>query len=140
MQKKTVIAAVDTNVVVSGIFWAGSSRRLLAAFAERKFQWAPSPAIVHEYRRTALRLRREKGLSIDPEPALHWIEHKARWFDPMNLLNPISRDPDDDKFLACALAANAGYVVALDKDLLGVGKPFGIEVLKPGEFLKRISD
>jgi predicted nucleic acid-binding protein len=42
---------------------------------------------------------------------------------------PISRDPDDDQVLACALAAGADLIVSRDKDLLDLGTSQGIRIL-----------
>jgi predicted nucleic acid-binding protein len=51
----------------------------------------------------------------------------------------ISEDPDDDKFLTCAAAAKARYVVSGDRDLLDVS-PFGrFEVVRPRELLGRLA-
>jgi predicted nucleic acid-binding protein len=34
---------------------------------------------------------------------------------------------------------NAKYIVSRDADLLALEKPFGIEILQPREFLRKIS-
>lgn len=46
-----------------------------------------------------------------------------------------SRDPDDDKFLACAVAGRAAFVVSGDQHLLEIGAYKGIRILTPAEFL-----
>jgi predicted nucleic acid-binding protein len=46
--------------------------------------------------------------------------------------------PEDDPYLACALAARARYIVTYDGDLLKLEKPFGIEIMRPAELLRRI--
>ena len=40
----------------------------------------------------------------------------------------VSRDPDDDKFISCAVDAKALYVVSGDKDLLEVGRYRFVEI------------
>jgi predicted nucleic acid-binding protein len=52
----------------------------------------------------------------------------------MHLAEPVSRDPDDDKFLACALAASAPVVVSGDRDLQTLGSWQGVRVLSPRAF------
>ena len=49
---------LDTNVVVSAIFWPGESRRCLALWAKRRFHLAISQEIFEEYREIAVRLAR----------------------------------------------------------------------------------
>lgn len=46
-------------------------------------------------------------------------------------------DPDDDKFIACALAAGTKLIVSGDKHLLDVNGYRGIEVLKPRTLIDR---
>ena len=46
-------------------------------------------------------------------------------------------DPDDDKFLACAIASGNKLIVSGDKHLVKVSGFHGVEILKPHEFVKR---
>jgi uncharacterized protein len=57
------------------------------------------------------------------------------------LEEPACEDPDDDKFLACALAADVDVIVSGDKALLKLSGYRGIHVLAPGRFVQsRLSD
>lgn len=47
----------------------------------------------------------------------------------------IVRDPDDDAILACALAAQADYIVTGDSDLLVLGAYSGIRIVTAATFL-----
>ncbi|MCX5825965.1 MAG: hypothetical protein NTY86_21450 [Deltaproteobacteria bacterium] len=47
-------------------------------------------------------------------------------------------DPDDDKFIACAIALKAGYVVSGDKALVAVRQYQEIKIVTPREFLEII--
>ena len=49
----------------------------------------------------------------------------------------LCRDPDDDKFLHCALSAGARAIVSGDKDLLSMGRVADVELLTPTSFLYR---
>ena len=40
-------------------------------------------------------------------------------------------------FIACALSAGAKFIISADQDLLKLGKPFGIEVIPPSQFIAR---
>ncbi|RCK78438.1 MAG: hypothetical protein OZSIB_1358 [Candidatus Ozemobacter sibiricus] len=44
-------------------------------------------------------------------------------------------DPDDDKFLECAIALNADFIVSGDRHLLELGDYMGIKILNPRDFL-----
>jgi predicted nucleic acid-binding protein len=50
-------------------------------------------------------------------------------------LRLIDADPDDDKFIACAVALGAATVISGDKHLLSVGEYMGIQMLTPRQFL-----
>ena len=41
----------------------------------------------------------------------------------------VSRDPDDDKFIECAVYARALYIVSGDKDLLDIHDYEGIQII-----------
>jgi len=69
---------------------------------------------------------------------LEWYLANVRTVEPAPLGKQCSRDLNDDPILACALGAGANIVTAYDKDLLDMGKPFGIEILKPAELLRRL--
>ncbi len=65
-----------------------------------------------------------------PFLAAAWL-FRANLFLPNNTYCPL---------LACALAAQANYVVAADRDLLSLGKPFGIVLVTPAEFNRRLAE
>ena len=127
---------LDTNVFISAIFWPGESRECLSLLAKRRFHLAITRPIFEEYSEIARRVGREIP-EVNPQPWLKWIEHKAKVYEPAPLGRKRSRDPDDDPFLACALASDARIVLSKDKDLLVLEKPFGIEIMTPRQFLAR---
>jgi putative PIN family toxin of toxin-antitoxin system len=127
---------LDTNVVISGIFWQGEARKCLLALARRKFQIAACPEIIREYRKIAGEIKEETG--TEPVHFLDWIESLANIVEPMPT-GKLSRDIDDNIFIGCALASSAKYIVTRDVDLLVLKKPFGIEILQPRDFLRKIS-
>jgi putative PIN family toxin of toxin-antitoxin system len=127
----------DTNVVVSAIFWPGKSRDCLALWAKRRCHLALTRPIFDEYCEVAARVAL-KIQKVNPEPWLGWIEEKAKFYEPAPLGKPRSRDPDDDPFLSCALASASQIIISKDNDLLVLEKRFGIEILTPQAFLKRL--
>lgn len=127
---------LDTNVVVSAIFWPGESRHCMVLWARRKFHLSITPVILQEYSEIAHRLGR-KLRDINPEPWLEWIERKAKVYEPLPLGKQRSRDPDDDPLLACALASGAEVIVSKDEDMLALERPFGIQIVTPRQFLAR---
>jgi predicted nucleic acid-binding protein len=59
----------------------------------------------------------------------------AEIYQPHQLPESVCDDPDDDKFIACAVSAGVGIIVSGDRHLLQVSGYQGIQVLKPREFV-----
>ena len=127
---------LDTNVLVSGVFFGGVPGRILSAWAAGKLVLVLSPAILAEYRRVG----HELGLGhpeLDDvfEPVLALVAVHGMIIDAPPLAGPVSDDPGDDMFLAAALAAHTRLIVSGDKHLLRVSGWRGIMVLTPRQFL-----
>jgi predicted nucleic acid-binding protein len=58
--------------------------------------------------------------------------------DPPPISGAVPRDPDDDKIIACAVAAGVEYIVSRDRDLLSLGNYAGIRIIAPEEFLRLV--
>ena len=84
------------------------------------------------------RIGRRECPDRDPIPFLDWIERVALLVEPSPLGKRRSRDAQDDPFLACALASRAEFIVTKDKDLLTLDKPFGVEIVTPREFCRKL--
>ena len=127
---------LDTNVFVSGVFFSGPPFQILQAWRDGKIQLIISLEILDEYRRVGEILADEHS-AIDLEPMLEYVTHNAVVFLVPSLLERVCDDPDDDKFLACALTSGSNLVVSGDKHLLKVSGYQNIEVLKPRDFLDK---
>ena len=136
MRTEKSIVVLDTSVVVAGIFWKTDAHRCLIALMKRRFFIAGCAEIFAEYRRSTL--KREAQYQINPRSILNYLADVAQEVEPVIFSEPVSRDPTDDIFIATALAANASYVITHDPDLLTLKKPFGIEIIRPREFLRKI--
>ena len=84
---------------------------------------------------------RQIGFKVPHSPytILDWYYRTAKIVSPAPLGKQRSRDPKDDPYLACALAAKAKLIISRDEDLLTLQKPFGIEIVSPRELLKRLA-
>ena len=128
---------LDSNVVISGLFFGGVPGRILEAWHVGRFLLAVSPSILSEYRRVGTILSvRYPGVDVEPFIAL-LATHAEVVLAPELLEPAVSPDPDDDKFLACAMAVGARVVVSGDADLLQVSGWRGIEVIRPRTFVQR---
>jgi putative PIN family toxin of toxin-antitoxin system len=131
-------AVYDCNVVLSGIGWNGVARECLKQIALRRVFAFATEAILEEYELVIPEILAEEVPAVDPLPKLAWLRTKIRLVEPVDLGKQRSRDYSDDIYLAAAMGASAGYIVTYDRDLLDLGKPFGIETIRPREFLRRL--
>ncbi len=131
-------AVFDCNVVLSGIGWNGSARKCLKLVARRRVFLFVTRDILAEYEAVIPGTLAEEMPGLDVLPKLAWIRSQSRFVEPAPLGRQRSRDLKDDIYLAGALAASAQYIITYDADLLALGKPFGVEAIRPVEFLRRL--
>ena len=108
----------------------------MKAWRDEKIQLAVSPEILEEYRRVGKILAGEHP-AIDLDPMLEYVIQNAGLYSAPPLLERVCDDPDEDKFLACALASGSALVVSGDRHLLKVSGYQNIEVLRPRDFLEK---
>lgn len=128
---------LDTNVLISGIFFAGAPAKILNAWRNGRFVLFLSPEILDEYRRVAGELT-IRFPAVDIAPVLDLVALHARVVAAPPLKAPLCRDRDDDKFLACAAACGA-VLVSGDKDLLALAGSSDVEIITPRALVTRLA-
>jgi putative PIN family toxin of toxin-antitoxin system len=126
---------LDTNVLISGIFFGGLPARILAGWTTGKFELVLSPDILDEYQRVGEELaRRHPDLATALGPILALVTTHALLVAAPALPEVVSADPADDKFLAAAIASGTAVIVSGDHDLLRISGWRGVRVLTPRAF------
>jgi putative PIN family toxin of toxin-antitoxin system len=124
----------DTNVLISGILFGGKPRELLRLCSSGKVTNFTSPALLKEVE--AVLIRPKFGLN---EEQVYGIIRLFR--DTFSLVRPeisfsvITADPDDNRILEAASAAQAEAIISGDTHLLDPGQWNGIPVFTPAAFL-----
>lgn len=129
---------LDANVAAAGLVFRGEAWACLIKLARRQAFAFGTEFTVEETREITLRLARERKLTHNVGGVLTWYLEKVRLVEPAPLGKRRSRDPQDDPYLAAALSARA-LLVTYDHDLLDLGKPFGLEIIRPSAFLRRFA-
>ena len=106
---------VDTNVLVSGVFFGGMPSRILEAWRDKRIDVVVSPDILEEYRRVGEHLETQ-FTDVSLAPFLALLVMNAEIIEPPDLPEQVSRDSDDDKFIACAIAGGCRVIISGDKD------------------------
>jgi putative PIN family toxin of toxin-antitoxin system len=129
-----VKVVLDTNVFISGVFFTGPPYEILKAWRDGKLRIVVSPEILDEYRRVGQALA-NRFVSVDLGPILHLLTVTEEPVSAPSLPEQVCEDPDDDKFLACALAGKTKIVISGDRQLLKATGYRGIEVISPRGFI-----
>src|SRR5437660_8162417 len=128
-------AVIDTGVLVSGIFWRHEPHQCVQAWLRGHLALVISEGIFAEYERVLREVKAEQNFNTDLEPWLAAVRKFALWVTPEHLTGRVCRDPDDDKFIEAAVAGRARLLIARDRDLTDLERPFGVEILTPRQFL-----
>jgi uncharacterized protein len=132
-----VRVVLDTNVLISGIFWSGPPAKILEHWVDGRFDLFASQPILDEYARIILEIAQEEDASLSSRWQF-FITENSRIVEIKHHLK-LCRDKDDNKFIECAVSASAQYMVSGDDDLLSLGIVFDTQILKPAEFLRIIA-
>ena len=127
---------LDTNVFMSGVFFSGPPHQILNAWRDGLIRLIISQDILSEYRRVGEAFS-DDFPSIDLRPILDLVTIEAELYVAEDLPEPLCSDPDDDKFVACAIVSGSRIIISGDKHLLKVSGYQGIEILKPREFINK---
>jgi len=126
---------LDTNVLLSGIFFSGVPYQILNAWRNGKLSLVVSAEILDEYHRVGRRLS-TKYPGVDPEPILTLVEVHTELVDSPSLDDSVCVDPTDDIFFACAVASRCSVIISGDKHLHQANGYRGIRVFSPREFVE----
>ena len=125
---------IDTNILISALFFGKFPKEFLNEVLEGNFEIRINDKIFSEYEQTiAKKVSKKKVLN---EILYEKFLAELRYFESISDLK-ICRDPDDDKFINCAIDAKAIYIVSGDNDLLTIKNFAGIEIVTAREFYNK---
>lgn len=125
---------VDTNVFVSS-FFGGNPRKIVDLWKSGQVTICLSKPIIDEYvevlQRLGLQNERELGELLNLFARGLHVLFSANTPE----LHLVKEDPDDDKFIECAVALKADFVISGDKNLIAIQDYMSIRIVTPKEFL-----
>jgi len=131
---------LDTNVVVSAVFFGGELDRIVKLWKKKRFVFLISRKILEEYVRV-LAYPKFKLLKGDVERIIYKeILPYTESLIVKKKINFIKEDPTDNIFLECAKQGEADYLVSGDKHLLLLKNYDGLKIIAPGEFLNLMEE
>ena len=129
---------IDTNCLIMSISTKGSYHKIWQSFLAGDFVVCISNDILEEYAEV---LSRNLGANLARYVIFTIMERKnVRQINPSYKWNLISSDPDDNKFVDCAIAANAKFIVTEDHhfNVLKTLSFPSVDVINIDQFLKEI--
>jgi putative PIN family toxin of toxin-antitoxin system len=130
-------AVLDTNVYFSAFHHPGGvTFRIWESAIRRQFVLLVSPAIMREIAEV-LRMDLEWPES-EIVAQLKLISRVAEIVVPKTRLQAVKADPDDDKFLECAVEGRANLIVSGDRHLTRLKSFRGIGIVRPTDFQRTL--
>ncbi len=134
---------IDTNVIVSRFLSSTGPPAQIIDFMERgAFEIVVSEDILAEYQTVLAYNHVRRRHRLTDEQIAGWTNNLRRIgtvVAPIETHDVIKGDRDDNKFVECAVAGGADYIVSGDIHLLSLQEYQGIQILPPSAFLMIIS-
>lgn len=135
---EVIQVVLDTNVTVSGLLFGGTPGRLMDLWKAGSVR----PVMSGEMLAELLRVLAYPKFELSEQEISYLLDVELLPFAEMIDVRPgptlIAKDPSDDMFLRCALAARAEYILSGDNHLLDLQSYRRIKILSPAEFLSRM--
>jgi len=125
---------IDTNIYISAIFWNGKPREVIDLGRDGKITIFTSLDIENEIAgklKTTFKLAGEDVNQILLDFSTFTLPIRIN-----KQLIVVQDDPDDNKFIECAVECRANYIISGDRHLLNLKEYEGIKLIKSSEFLK----
>lgn len=127
---------LDTNVLLSALLFSGEPGRIVERWKSGAFVPVFSRDTFDEFRKA---LSYPK-FSLTVQEIATLIEDEVLPFCEVVEIEEevlgVCRDPADDPFLSCAVAADADFIISGDKDLLALGRFRNIPIVTVATFLR----
>ncbi len=129
---------VDTNVFISS-FFGGNPRKIIDLWKSGQITLCLSRAIIDEYVEVLRRMGLQNERELEELLSLFAHGFHVLFTAKTPNLKIIEKDPDDDKFIECAVALNSKFIISGDKALQDIKNYMGIKIQSPKQFLNDFS-
>ena len=130
---------VDTNVFISS-FFGGNPRKVIDLWKSGDITLCLSRHIVDEYIEVLRRLGLQDEKELEELLGLFAHGFHLVYTAKTPDLNVVEEDPDDDKFIECAVALKAKFVITGDRAVKKIREYMNIKIVSPREFLSIIKE
>lgn len=130
---------LDTNIYVSNLISdKGNPAKIVRWWLEGEFDVLVSQPIIDETLRVTGYERIQKKYVRVRENRLEFavlISEQAVWIEPKEKLDVVVSDESDNRYIECAVAGNAQYIITGDDHLLDLREYEDIRIVTPAAFV-----
>lgn len=137
MGARTVV--FDTNVFVSGLCFDGKPEQCIELALDDSVDLVISTDVLHELV-VVLEYDRLPVSEAERHEFADVVVEASRFVEPTIERTVVADDPDDDKFVECALEADADFIVSGDDHLLGLDSHQGVRIVTPDALLSYVEE
>jgi len=130
-----VRVVIDTNVLISAIFWTGKPKQILNKVRQEEITFLTSEFILEGLKKV---LRKgDKPFKLSEEEADRVVTAMRELAVVVNIGSQVSvcQDENDNRVLECAIDGNADCIITGDFHLLQLGSFQKIDIMTVSDFL-----
>lgn len=138
-KKHALKAVLDANVWVSALLWGGKPAEIIKAAENHKITIILSEEIIKELSQVLAYSKLKKlyeAEDLRQEDLMEAVLKIGKFVKTTKKVKVVEEHPADNKFIECALTADAEYIVSGDKHLLKIANYKKTQMLTVNEFLR----
>ena len=123
---------LDTNVLISATFWHGDSDKIIEKVESKEIELVLSKEIIEEFAKV-LKYKdiqeKIKNKNLEMKRTVEKIISISKIVEPLEKLNIVNEDPDDNKILECAKSGEVDFIISNDNHLLKLKEFENIKII-----------
>jgi len=138
MNRRIHRVVIDTNVLIRYLMRPSAAIRELieVQWIGGVVQMVTAPELVAALKDVVSRAKLQRFIAIeDGQVLVDTVQHLAQMLPRLGDVPAYTREPKDDKFVACALLGQVDYLISVDEDLLVLQRMGTIGIVTPQTFL-----
>lgn len=139
MMNKKVKITLDTNIIISALFWSGFPRAILEKCIRGDVEVVLSKEILEEVKEVLEREKKFEATTAEIQELLQTLLDCSKIVVP-KLKIDIIKDRKDNKILECGKVGKVDYIVTGDKHLLEVKEFKGIKIVRAREIVEMLKN
>jgi predicted nucleic acid-binding protein len=133
------LAVIDPAVFVAGVFWRHEPHLCLKAWLRGMMMPVMTEEMLAEYETGLEQVKQEQQFTTDTGLWVDVLRPSALWAESLVVGKIVCHDFKDEILIWAAVNAKCHTIIARERDLTKVEKPFGINLYTPHEWLDTLT-